>query len=128
MEVTRLSDADPEVMDGPVQSSTAHVRRGIVGDIGDRVVTVSEVTFRPGERTVMHTHDYGQVLFVTGGTGTVGTHHEEHEVGAGDLVFFPPGEVHWHGTPENATESFSHLTFVVRDEPGTGTTVATDDP
>lgn len=127
MEIGRPQDAEAETIGGPVQESTAEKRAGVVGDLGDRVVTVSEVTFRPGERTALHYHTYGQVLFVTAGPGYVGTEDEEIRVEAGDVIFFSPGEVHWHGTGPNATESFSHLTYVIRDEVGEDTVAVTDE-
>ena len=62
------------------------------------------VTFEPGARTAWHTHPLGQTLIVTAGCGWVqrdGEHIEE--VRPGDVVWFPPGEKHWHGaTPTTA--------------------------
>ena len=63
------------------------------------------VTFEPGARTAWHTHPLGQTLIVTSGCGWV-----QREGGAdrgsirpGDVVWFPPGEKHWHGaTPTTA--------------------------
>src|SRR5215204_1275106 len=67
-------------------------------------VAAASVTFEPGARTAWHTHPLGQTLIVTGGSGRV-----QHwggpieEVRAGDVVWFPPGEKHWHGaSPETA--------------------------
>ena len=58
----------------------------------------ASVTFEPGARTAWHTHPLGQVLIVTAGSGLVqiwgGT---IEEVRPGDVVWFPPGEKHWHG-------------------------------
>lgn len=126
MEIRRLSAVDPEEAGGDVQESTVLKREGIVGDIGDRVVTVSEVTFRPGERTRLHTHDYGQVLYVTRGEGVVATVDETHTVCEGDLIFVPPDEVHWHGTARDDPVEFAHITYVVRDAVGEGTTAVGD--
>ena len=62
------------------------------------------VTFEPGARTVWHTHPLGQTLIVTAGCGWV--QHEGgpiEEIHPGDVVWFPPGEKHWHGaTPTTA--------------------------
>ena len=62
------------------------------------------VTFEPGARTAWHTHPLGQTLIVTAGCGRVqregGLIEEIHP---GDMVWFPPGEKHWHGaTPTTA--------------------------
>jgi len=71
-------------------------------------VTGSLVTFEPGARTAWHTHPLGQTLIVTSGLGWVqregGT---VEEVRPGDVVWFDPGEKHWHGaTPDTA---MSHI-------------------
>ena len=67
-------------------------------------VSGASVTFEPGARTVWHTHPRGQTLIITGGCGWA-----QREGGAvedirpGDVVWFAPGERHWHGaTPTTA--------------------------
>lgn len=122
MEVTSLASTEPELMDGEVQASTALRRAGLAGEFEGHTVRAAEVTFRPGERTKMHTHDGIQVLYVTGGTGVVATREERRTVAEGDLVLFPPGEEHWHGTDDDAEEPFSHL-YVIAERTGTTTTV-----
>jgi quercetin dioxygenase-like cupin family protein len=67
-------------------------------------VAGASVTFEPGARTAWHTHPLGQPLIVTSGCGRVqregGT---IEEIQPGDVVWFPPGEKHWHGaTPTTA--------------------------
>jgi quercetin dioxygenase-like cupin family protein len=61
-------------------------------------VRATVVRFEPGARTNWHTHPLGQTLYIVSGTGRVqtwgGPHHEVH---AGDVVWIPPGEKHWHG-------------------------------
>jgi quercetin dioxygenase-like cupin family protein len=73
----------------------------------DRVQGAS-VTFEPGARTAWHTHPLGQTLAVTSGVGRVprwGSPIEE--IRPGDVVWFEPGEKHWHGAaPKTA---ISHL-------------------
>lgn len=127
MEISHLSEGEPEIIGGPVQESKAQKKAGLIRDLGDRVVTVSEVTFEPGERTNMHYHTYGQVLYVTRGPGFVGTEDEEHEVTETDLIFFAPGEHHWHGSGPDADSSFSHLTYVIRNEVGEDTIAVTEE-
>lgn len=56
------------------------------------------VTFEPGARTAWHTHPFGQTLIVISGAGRaqrVGGPVEE--IKPGDVVWFAPGEKHWHG-------------------------------
>lgn len=69
----------------------------------------------------MHKHTYGQLLYVTACQGVVGTEDEQYTVEPGDIVFFDPGEVHWHGTSREDPTEFSHLTVVLRDDVGEGT-------
>ncbi|AEQ52319.1 (R)-mandelonitrile lyase [Pelagibacterium halotolerans] len=62
------------------------------------------VTFEPGARTAWHTHPLGQTLIVTSGAGRVQRWDGPIEaIGPGDVVWFAPGEKHWHGAaPETA--------------------------
>jgi quercetin dioxygenase-like cupin family protein len=64
----------------------------------------ASVTFEPGARTAWHSHPLGQTLIVTAGFGRVqrwGGNVEE--VRPGDVVWFQPGEKHWHGaSPKTA--------------------------
>lgn len=56
------------------------------------------VMFEPGARTAWHTHPLGQTLYVTAGTGRFQTFGEPVQtIGAGDVIWIPPGEKHWHG-------------------------------
>ncbi|MEZ5848426.1 MAG: cupin domain-containing protein [Geminicoccaceae bacterium] len=66
------------------------------------------VTFEPGSRTAWHTHPLGQTLHIVSGTGRVQTFGGGvREVHAGDTVWIPPGEKHWHGaTP---TQGMVHI-------------------
>ncbi len=83
-----------------------------------RVVGAS-VTFEPGARTAWHTHPLGQTLIVTAGSGWAqrwgGPVEEIHP---GDVIWFAPGEKHWHGaTPTTA------MTHIAIQEHLDGTTV-----
>lgn len=68
-----------------------------------RVQAVS-VNFEPGARTAWHTHPLGQTLVVTAGKGLAQAWGGEiREIGPGDVIWFPPGEKHWHGAgPDTA--------------------------
>ena len=67
-------------------------------------VRALRVSFEPGARTAWHTHPLGQTLHVLSGVGLVGLRGEAPRViQAGDTVWIPPGEEHWHGAgPETA--------------------------
>ncbi len=59
---------------------------------------VFRVFFGPGARTNWHTHPEGQVLFIVTGTCRVAREGAPpEEVEAGGVVYFAPGEKHWHG-------------------------------
>jgi quercetin dioxygenase-like cupin family protein len=68
----------------------------------------ASVTFEPGARTAWHTHPLGQTLIVTAGAGLV-----QREGGpiqpihSGDVVWFSPGEKHWHGA--SPTTAVTHI-------------------
>jgi quercetin dioxygenase-like cupin family protein len=60
--------------------------------------TIATVFFAPGARTYWHTHEHGQILQVLAGRGLIcaagGT---PQVITAGDSVWVPAGERHWHG-------------------------------
>lgn len=66
------------------------------------------VTFEPGARTAWHTHPLGQTLIVTTGCGWVQRWGGSIEtIRPGDVIWFPPGEKHWHGA--TATTAMTHI-------------------
>lgn len=67
-------------------------------------VSSAHVTFEPGARTAWHTHPLGQTLIVTSGCGCAQREGGPiEEIRPGDVVWFAPGEKHWHGaTPRTA--------------------------
>jgi len=69
------------------------------------------VRFPAGARTHWHRHRDGQVLYVTEGSGRVGTRDGVEEVNAGDLVVAAPGEEHWHGAAADASVEHLALSF-----------------
>src|ERR1700726_2209078 len=64
----------------------------------------ASVTFEPGARTAWHNHPLGQTLIVTAGCGWAQREGGSiEEIRPRDVVWFPPGEKHWHGaTPTTA--------------------------
>ena len=66
------------------------------------------VTFEPGARTAWHTHPLGQTLIVTSGSGRVQRERGPvEEIRPGDIVWFEPGEKHWHGA--SPTTAMTHI-------------------
>jgi quercetin dioxygenase-like cupin family protein len=61
-------------------------------------VTINSVFFPPGARTFWHHHERGQILHVLGGGGLICSLGERpRRLRAGDVVWVPAGERHWHG-------------------------------
>ena len=94
---------------GPAEWFTGTVRidspfqRGAPARIGGAVVT-----FEPGARTAWHTHPLGQTLIVTAGFGRVQRDGGGiEEIRPGDIVWFAPGEKHWHGA--SPTTAMTHI-------------------
>ncbi len=76
-------------------------------------VTGARVTFEPGARTAWHTHPLGQTLIVTSGFGRVQREGGAiEEIRPGDVIWFPPGEKHWHGA--SATTALTHIAIQER--------------
>src|SRR5215468_1782831 len=97
MEITR-SGTKPSAR-GPADYFTGSVRVDPLNEAPDPArVIAAHVTFEPGARTAWHTHPLGQTLIVTSGSGRAqrwgGPVEEIHP---GDVVWFAPGEKHWHG-------------------------------
>ena len=68
----------------------------------------SSVTFEPGARTAWHTHPRGQTLVVTAGFGLAQRQGGPiEEIRPGDVVWFEPGEKHWHGA--SSTTAVTHI-------------------
>jgi quercetin dioxygenase-like cupin family protein len=68
----------------------------------------AQVTFEPGARTAWHTHPLGQTLIVTSGLGLVQRlGGAVEEIRPGDVVWFAPGEKHWHGA--SPTVAMTHI-------------------
>jgi quercetin dioxygenase-like cupin family protein len=90
-------------------------------DESQRMV-VAKVRFASGARTAWHSHARGQTLHVTQGVARVQSRGgEKAELHAGQTVYCPPGEEHWHGA---APDSFmEHLAMLDNaDDPATTTT------
>ncbi len=103
MEITRVgsqpsSQPSPEWFTGTVRMDP------LIQTPDPALVRALSVTFEPGARTAWHTHPLGQALVITSGCGWVQRWGGPvEEVRPGDVVWFSPGEKHWHGaTPTTA--------------------------
>jgi quercetin dioxygenase-like cupin family protein len=71
-------------------------------------VRAAMVTFEPAARTAWHTHPLGQTLIVLWGLGLAQKWGQPiQEIRPGDVLWFEPGEKHWHGAAP--TTGMSHL-------------------
>jgi quercetin dioxygenase-like cupin family protein len=94
---------------GPAQAytGTAVADTLIAPNDASHVMAVT-ITFEPGARTAWHSHPAGQYLIITSGVGWVQERGgKKREVHPGDVIWTPPGVVHWHGA--TATNAMSHL-------------------
>jgi quercetin dioxygenase-like cupin family protein len=94
---------------GPVEYFTGAVRVDMLFQPADPSrVAGAHVTFEPGARTAWHTHPLGQTLIVTSGCGWAQREGGPIEqIQPGDVVWFEPGEKHWHGA--TATTAMTHI-------------------
>ena len=71
-------------------------------------VRAVKVAFEPGARTAWHTHPLGQTLYVLSGKGLIGLRNQKPDlINAGDTIWIPPSEEHWHGA--TATNIMTHI-------------------
>jgi quercetin dioxygenase-like cupin family protein len=94
---------------GPEAYFTGTVRVDPVFQVGDPArVSGGHVTFEPGARSARHTHPLGQTLNVTSGLGWAQSEGGPiEEIRPGDVIWFPPGEKHWHGAAP--TTAMTHI-------------------
>jgi quercetin dioxygenase-like cupin family protein len=78
-------------------------------------VFCASVTFEPGARTPWHAHGLGQILIVTAGCGLVQSWDGPiRQIRPGDVVWFAPGEKHWHGAAP--TTAMTHIAIGEKDD------------
>lgn len=94
---------------GPADWFTGTVRMDPLFAANDaRRAASANVTFEPGARTAWHTHPLGQTVIVTAGLGLAQREGGPiEEIRPGDVIWFEPGEKHWHGAC--ATTAMTHI-------------------
>jgi quercetin dioxygenase-like cupin family protein len=107
MQIKRIGDRTSQV--GPADWFTGHVRIDPLQSAPQPArVAAALVTFEPAARTAWHTHPLGQTLIVTSGLGRVQREGGSiEEIRPGDVVWFEPGEKHWHGASDST--AMSHI-------------------
>lgn len=106
MRVTRISEEATSPGGGDNFIGEVRVQPVVTPDEGLDIVVVR---FSAGARTYLHAHEAPQVLHCVAGKGVLATETERNLVGPGDVVYVPPGEVHWHGATEDG--EFVHLSI-----------------
>ena len=99
-----------EIVSGPAEwfSGEVQLDRLLAGPEEPSRLSVAEVSFSAGARTAWHTHPLGQTLIVTSGLGRAQREGGPvEEIRPGDVVWFAPGEKHWHGA--SPTTAMSHI-------------------
>lgn len=94
---------------GPPETFTGVVRRDpLMNSEAPGRVSTGLVTFEPGARTAWHVHPLGQLLIITAGSGWAQSWgREKFAIRAGDTVWIPAQEKHWHGAAE--TTAMTHI-------------------
>ena len=115
MKVTKISDAKLEDRSKDGIFTGGHVAIQFLSGAElpsetKEPVTVLQVNFSPGARTVFHIHSHPQILYVTKGIGKVGTEKEEITVTPGTIISIPAGENHWHGATKDSDFSYISIT------------------
>jgi quercetin dioxygenase-like cupin family protein len=112
MEITRAGSQPSAV--GPAEYFTGKVRVD-APFAGSGALSGATVTFGPGARTAWHTHPLGQTILIVAGLGRVQREEGPIEtVRPGDIVFFAPGERHWHGAVP--TCAMSHIAIAEKQD------------
>jgi len=103
MEIKRVGSRPSSVAPADWFTGTVRIDPLFQASAPARVAGAS-VTFEPGARSAWHTHPLGQTLIVTAGAGLAQREGGPIEsIYPGDVVWFSPGERHWHGaTPTTA--------------------------
>jgi quercetin dioxygenase-like cupin family protein len=107
---------------GPTTTFTGDVFvTPITGPTGTSRLTAALVCFTPGARSNWHSHAVGQTLHGADGSGFVGTRDGRVvRIRAGETVWTPPGEEHWHGA--TADTVMAHFALLDVNEDGSDPT------
>jgi quercetin dioxygenase-like cupin family protein len=77
-------------------------------------VSLNNVTFTPGARTFWHHHERGQILQVISGRGLIQSAGEPSQtIRAGDVIWIPPGDRHWHGAAPDSPMTHTAISMGV---------------
>jgi quercetin dioxygenase-like cupin family protein len=120
MDITRSGGIRTQPGDPARFTGEAYIDR-FVEPSAESNVAASNVRFTPGARTAWHTHPLGQTIVVIEGVGLCQRRGGPIKViRPGDVVFFEPGEDHWHGAAPN--HFMTHFAVVGADASGSTAT------
>ncbi len=107
MKITRLGAASSEKGPSDYFTGAVRIESRFQAEAPARIGGAT-VTFEPGARTAWHTHPLGQTLIIVAGLGLAQREGGPiEEMRPGDIIWFAPGEKHWHGaSPKSA---MSHI-------------------
>lgn len=75
-------------------------------------ITMVHVNFQPCARTNWHKHEGGQLLKVTAGSGWVCDQGQApRAIHVGDIIWCPPGGIHWHGADDGSFMVHEAISF-----------------
>ena len=118
MKVVSAQDMEPRR--GPEGWFTGAVWMGAAPAGSSPDAGVFRVLFESGARTNWHTHPEGQILYVVTGQGRAQREGEPTvDVGPGDVVYFAPGEKHWHGAGPDTFMSHVAINPAITTDGGT---------
>ena len=119
----QIEPSTPSTKNPPAQFAGDVWLDTIVGPhTDDQRMTVAKVRFAPGSRTAWHSHARGQFLHITQGVahfgGRDGTIIEVH---AGQTLYTPPGEEHFHAAANGTF--MEHLAMLKSGDDPASTTI-----
>lgn len=98
------------ITNGKTEDSNATKRtETFTGNVWSQMILVNgsmamgNNVFAPCSRTYWHTHEGGQMLHVTVGSGWIcDKGGKPRRIKAGDIIWAEPGTTHWHGADDNS--------------------------
>ena len=111
--ITKGQIADQDATSAPIFFGGKVSRQPLIASEDSKFFKFGIVKFEAGARNKLHTHTSDQILFVTSGTGIVGTAEREVVVEEGDAILILAGEKHWHGA--TADSDFAHVVVLTNE-------------
>jgi quercetin dioxygenase-like cupin family protein len=114
MIVIRKGNIEPNRAVGDIFAGDISFRR-FLSDKDALWSRVTLVEFTDGATTLPHTHPFDQLLIVLSGDGVAEAEGKTHDIGPGDVLLIPEGEVHSHGARPGS--NMAHFAVMGEGEP-----------